>query len=385
MAVLYQRGAFASDPACVLFCSGGLLLGAISPLGAWGPARPVCGGRGEMPLSSRVSGSARATSVSGRTREGLGANGFGHARIVEIQRARILSGMFEIMCERGAGNVSVAHVVERSGVSRRTFYEIFADREDCFLAAFEQALSFARERVLPAYFSEKDWCGRIRAALVAFLSFIDDEPSIGRLLVVESLAGGPQTLERRGEAIARITSAIDAGRGEARAGLPVSLTAEGLVGGVLAVIQSRLVDRDHGPLVELSNALMGMIVLPYLGVAAARREFDRPVQVSASRERDTPLLRDPFTDTGMRLTYRTVMVLLAVAEHPRASNRLIGETAGVPDQGQMSKLLARLQRVGLISNTGLGPGLGAPNAWSLTEKGRAMREAIDTQRGSPQL
>lgn len=285
--------------------------------------------------------------------------------------------MFDVASERGAANVTIAHVVERSGVSRRTFYELFEDREDCFLAAFEQALGFAGGRVLPAYRSEERWRERIRAALGALLAFLEEEPVIGRLLIVESLSGGQSTLERRRQLIVRITGAIDEGREEMKAAAPPPLTAEGIVGGVLAVIQSHLIEADGGSLLELLNPLMSMTVLPYLGATVARRELDRPVPESQGRgEHGEPLLSDPFKDAGMRLTYRTVRALMAIVDHPGASNRTIGQDAGIDDQGQISKLLGRLQRIGLVSNTGLGPGQGAPNAWTLTDKGRQVVHTI---------
>ena len=104
-------------------------------------------------------------------------------RLGELQRARILSATFEVVCERGVQNMSVAQVVDRSGVSRRTFYEHFTDREDCYLTAFEQALARASERVLLAYRAESSWRERIRAGLIALLSFLDEEPRMGRVLV----------------------------------------------------------------------------------------------------------------------------------------------------------------------------------------------------------
>lgn len=284
--------------------------------------------------------------------------------------------MFDVAAEHGAGNVSVAHVVERSGVSRRTFYEQFTDREDCLVAAVEQAHSYASERVLPVYEAGETWRERIRAGLVELLALFDEQPVIGRLLVVESLASGSRTIERRDEVLAAVTRAIDAGRGEAKAASPPPLTAEGVVGGVLSVIQSRLIAKRREPLVELVNPLMSMIVLPYLGSAAAKRELDTPVVSSMPRNTTAMFSADPFKDAGMRLTYRTVRVLLAIAESPGASNRLIGETAGMTDQGQTSKLLSRLKRIGLISNTGLGPGTGGPNSWALTEKGARIAEGI---------
>jgi DNA-binding MarR family transcriptional regulator len=151
---------------------------------------------------------------------------------------------------------------------------------------------------------------------------------------------------------------------------------------VLTVIQTRLLEGNHSEgahresLIVLTNELMAMIVLPYFGPAGHRRELGRPAPMSESVPRDGVSLPDPFKDAGLRLTYRTVLVLTAIAERPGASNRLIGDAAGISDQGQISKLLGRLQRAGLLSNTGLGPGQGAPNVWALTESGRRVASTI---------
>jgi DNA-binding MarR family transcriptional regulator len=224
------------------------------------------------------------------------------------------------------------------------------------------------------------------------------------MLVCESQASGPRVNERRAEVLARLTRIVDQGRTltgtpkgrgagkEGKAQNVSSLAAEGTVGGVLAVIQARLFAEEHTqrahtqrarggePLILLSNELMSMIVLPYLGPAAARRELDRPLPVPVSAPREDALISDPFKDAGMRLTYRTVRVLMAIAQlggrEPGPSNRQIGETAGIADQGQISKLLARLKRIGLITNTGIHPGKGAPNSWALTEKGQRIAQSI---------
>jgi AcrR family transcriptional regulator len=317
-----------------------------------------------------------ARSARGR----VAANGSAHARIVEIQRARILAATVDVVCERGAGSVSVTDIVEHSGVSRRTFYEAFSDRDDCFLAAFEEALAAAHEAVMPAYLAESKWHERIRAGLVALLCFLDEEPKTARLLVCEPLAGDPKMLGRREQALALLTSVVDGGRVHATGTVDLpALTAESLVGGVLSVIHTRL-RAAREPLSELTNQLMSMIVLPYLGPTAARRELERPLPVPVRGGREATSLSDPFKDAGMRITYRTVRVLSAVAELSEQgvgrSNRLVGKRAGISDQGQVSKLLGRLQRIGLISNTGLGPGLGAPNEWSLTAKGQELTAGI---------
>lgn len=300
-------------------------------------------------------------------------------QIAGVQRARVLSAMVEECCERGAGNVSVAHVVKRSGISRRTFYQMFGDRQDCFAASFEQALALATERVAGAYDRRAPWRERIRSGLVALLSFLDEEPRLGRVLIVESLSGGPTVAARRGEVVAKLARLVDEGRLGAKSESGLSaLTSEGIVGAVLGVLQARLADADHEPLLGLASELTSMTVLPYLGASAARRELERPVPIveRAQRGGPQPLLSDPFKEAGKRLTYRTAQVLMATADHPGASNRMIGQLAKIADQGQVSKLLRRLARIGLVSNSGLGPGNGAPNAWTLTPTGEQVVSSI---------
>src|SRR3984957_1874341 len=161
----------------------------------------------------------------------------GPARVLEIQRSRILAAMVEECAARGAANVSVAHVVSRAGISRRTFYEIFTDREDCFLAAFDEGLARASRYMLDGYDPSVGWVERIRRILGGLLAFLDADPGTGELLVVGSLGAGPETLERRRRVLAQAIATVDEGRNQTDAGkeLP-SITAEGIVGGVLSVL-----------------------------------------------------------------------------------------------------------------------------------------------------
>ena len=284
--------------------------------------------------------------------------------------------MAEVCAERGAANVTVAHVVERAGVSRRTFYELFTDREDCFLAAFDEGLARIAARVLPAWHGGGSWRGRIRASLIELLLFLDNDPVTGRLVIVDTLGAGHRALERRGHVLAQVISAVDEGRRESKRGDgPPPLTVEGVLGGVLSVLYTRLAEGSPLRFVELAGPLMSMIVLPYMGAGAARRELERPLPPPDTTGPRLP--GDPLRDLGMRLTYRTVRVLLSVAARPGSSNRQIGVASGVTDQGQISKLLSRLERFGLIENTGLAPGQGAPNAWTLTEKGSHVEQLMN--------
>jgi AcrR family transcriptional regulator/DNA-binding MarR family transcriptional regulator len=343
-------------------------------------------GRGAGRGQERARGAPRAGGGKGARERGQvasQADGGGkgvlpRSRVSEIQRARMLHAMAEVAAQEGAQNASVARVVARSGVSRRTFYDLFEDREDCFLAAFEDALGRVSARALPAYGGAGVWQGRVRAALLAILVFFQEEPDLGRLLVVESLTAGPRAVGRRAQLVGVLVDAVREGEGEAKRGHgQPALSAEGVVGAVLSVVHARLQRGETDALTSLVNPLMGMIVLPYLGPAAARRESERPMPVLPPRPQQRR--GDPLRDLDMRLTYRTVRVLVAIASTPGASNRQVAEAAGIADQGQISKLLLRLQNLGLIRNVGEGPTRGEPNAWRLTPKGNDVERTIHEQ------
>ena len=128
------------------------------------------------------------------------------------------------------------------------------------------------------------------------------------------------------------------------------MTGEGVVGAVLSVLHTRLSEPRAAPLTGLLGELMSVIVMPYLGQTEAQRELDRPAP--KIKTNNAPAHRDPLDGLEMRITYRTVRVLMTIAASPGASNRGIASEAGIADQGQVSKLLARLEHLGLIENTG---------------------------------
>jgi AcrR family transcriptional regulator len=303
------------------------------------------------------------------------------AHVSGMQRRRLLLAVVELVAEEGLEGASVGRVCKRAGVSRRTFYELFDDREACFLAAFDAAVERVSESVLLACGHESKWSARVRVGLTALLGCFDSEPGLARVCVVETLRGGGEVSERRKRVLDVLTVVIDEGRSESkRANMLPPLTAQGIVGGALSVIHAHLLAHPQTragecrPLLELVNPLMGMIVYPYLGAAAASRELERPTP-------DTPgmpahSLNDPFRDLPIRFTYRTALVLATIATDPGASNRSIAEASGIEDEGQMSRLLRRLQRAGLTENHSDGQPKGEPNAWALTERGQAVHAAL---------
>jgi AcrR family transcriptional regulator len=301
-----------------------------------------------------------------------------HGRVeLDLERERVAEIQRALTRERGAERVTVAHVVGRAGVSRRTFYELFEDREACLLEALDDALRRIEDAVLPAYRRERGWSSRIGAALTAMLEYFDAHPATAALCVVDSLAAGPEALERRAGVVDALVGAVDRGRREAEAPAGLNrIVAEGVVGAVLGVLYTRLREPAAKPLLALRGQLMSMIVLPYLGPEAAAAELARRMPRA---RRPARTQEDPLKRLDMRLTYRTMRVLSAVAAQPGLNNRQIARAAGVADQGQMSKLLTRLEGLGLIANGGESLVRGEPNIWRLTRRGEELEQAIRTR------
>jgi AcrR family transcriptional regulator len=304
---------------------------------------------------------------------------------VEIQRARLLSAATVVVDERGYAHATVAHITRRARVSRRTFYELFEDREACILALLERTLEEVRGELDAARLGPLQWRERVRGGLAVILAFLDREPGLARVCVVQSARGGPALLERRELLLAQLAAVLDEGsRVGSRGGQCTALTAEGLVGAAFTIVYTRLLRSEAEPLGGLLGELMAMIVLPYYGPAAARREQARLAPTAATgvnnvrgAHAQVRAPHDPLQGLEMRMTYRTARVLAGVGEHPGASNRRVSEYAEIHDQGQVSKLLARLERLGLVLNAGAGSQVkGESNAWTLTTRGELVAQSI---------
>ena len=327
-----------------------------------------------------------AIGVRRRARAAGRAAGEPGARVAEIQRSRLLAAGVRAVDELGWANTTVADVVARSRISRRTFYETFANRDECLAAVLEDILGVIGGELAGAGLGGLGWRERVRTGLWVILGFFDREPVLARVCVVGALSGSPVVLARREEVLGRLVAVVDEGRGGARAVGCTRLTAEGLVGAAFGIVYARLLRGQRRPLTELLGELMGMIVLPYLGAAAARREQARPAPPAVTpRTAQRPVwparvVADPLESVPMRLTYRTSRVLEGVAElvarGSNPSNREVGDFAGIQDAGQVSKLLRRLERLGLLANSGLGHARGEPNAWRLTVQGELVARSI---------
>jgi AcrR family transcriptional regulator len=270
-------------------------------------------------------------------------------------------------------------VATRSGVQERVFFEDFGDERACLRAVFEKGLERLSRTVGEAAGREGCWLDRLRAGLVAFLGFLDDEPAWGRLLILDrSVTDAMVGLGSQLRVLSVLTSLLDNGAPQpTRELIEPMLTSEFVVGGAISVIRSQMLKDDGAVLVELAPALMSFIVRPFLGQAAAQAELSG----ARACDQSTPRITLP-----VRTTHRTVAVLRAIAQAPRSSNRQIADIAGLADEGQTSKLLARLCERGVIENLGRGQSFGEPNAWLLTSYGqRVLRRVDSTPDGEPRV
>jgi hypothetical protein len=296
-------------------------------------------------------------------------------------------------------------VVTRAGVTENDFREIFATVEDCYRAAFEQGLARLSRTVTTAADRQDGWLDRVRAGLVALLGFCDDHRSWASVLLLEApISAGVifDCTQQLHHVLARLLDHHQPAEIPAGPPLPTPpLTCELIAGGVFSAIRASMLTDDGGRLVELTPSLMAFIVAPYLGQAGARAELEGRPSSAGDRTalEATPSLpgapvgsTDQLSCSGqlarvqaitqasrlpIRATHRTRLVLRAIARTPYSNNREIAGAAGLADEGQTSKLLARLQRQGVIENVGIGATRGEPNAWLLTASGRRAVAVID--------
>jgi AcrR family transcriptional regulator len=196
-----------------------------------------------------------------------------------VQRERLLAAMLRATNELTYREVSVQDVLERAGVSRPTFYEHFENKEDCFLSAFDAAATRLRERLASVAQDAAGWRGRLRAALGELVRVVVDDPDAAISLIVDARAACPAALQRRDELLDGFAACLDAEvRSQAAPGAaPSAIAAAGIVGGIEALLYSRLYRGETEGLESLLPSLMYFAVLPYGGHEAASEELAAPV------------------------------------------------------------------------------------------------------------
>jgi AcrR family transcriptional regulator len=129
-------------------------------------------------------------------------------------RARLGRGAVEIAGEVGYTGLTVARLLERVEISRKRFYGVFADKEECYLQGEREVLAWLEVELRAPCEKEEDWRAALEASLRRLAAFLESEPLVARGVLVESRIAGGEALELHFEVLERLSRAVDAARRE---------------------------------------------------------------------------------------------------------------------------------------------------------------------------
>ncbi|HET8813796.1 MAG TPA: TetR/AcrR family transcriptional regulator [Solirubrobacterales bacterium] len=201
-----------------------------------------------------------------------GRHGLPREFVSHNQRERLIAGLAEAVAENGYAGTTIAHITRHAAVSRRTFYEHFNSKDECFIAAYDTVMVELRQRVDDAFGQQEEWPRAVQAGIGAMLEFFTAEPHLARLSMVEALVAGPVVVERYDAAIQSLVPYFQAGREGRSAAVLAGLsptTEEALVGGMVSLISRRIFADRTDELESLLPDLVEFTLTPYLGSAEA--------------------------------------------------------------------------------------------------------------------
>jgi AcrR family transcriptional regulator len=191
----------------------------------------------------RQRGTRGGTAARANGRRGLprGPQALPRAEVAAHQRERLVEAMVQAANEKGVAATTISDLVARAGISRRTFYEHFENKEACLLATYDTFVEIETRRLAAAAPDAEEWTERLRATLRAAFGRIAERPDAARLLVVEMGASGAVGMERWADGAARLERFI--GEGFERAEEPGTLpdpVARAVVGALRKITYTRV-------------------------------------------------------------------------------------------------------------------------------------------------
>jgi AcrR family transcriptional regulator len=193
-----------------------------------------------------------------------GTHGLDRDVVAASQRTRLLEAVGRAVAEKGYAAATIDDVVRGAGVSKKTFYEHFTDKEQCFMAAYEVAAEQLFERVRDAHAGQGDWLERTRAGIGAYLRWLAAEPALARVFLIEVAAAGPRAAECRERLRDRYARLLERQHGGRADELPIEVF-QALVAAVDDLVVRRIRQASAQSLAELEPTLL------YLHVALLAR------------------------------------------------------------------------------------------------------------------
>lgn len=199
-----------------------------------------------------------------------GRHGLSREAVERSQRERLLDAAAQVTAARGYEATTVADIIAEAGVGRETFYELFEDRRDCVLAAHQELLDDLVRHVRAAYEGPGEWVERCRATLRALLEWFAADPALGRFLLVELAAVGPEFHAIFKAGFDRFVATIDAGLDDdLRDSQPLPATSLA-VGAAISRVYGEVAAGRTSQLPTLLPQLTYETLVPFLGEPAAR-------------------------------------------------------------------------------------------------------------------
>jgi len=255
-----------------------------------------------------------------------GPSGMEREEVARNQRARLYGAMIESIAQRGYQATTVAHVIGLAGVSRRAFYELFSNKEHCFLATYDIVVARARKHVLDAWVGERGWANRLHAACKALLDDAAESPRGPRLVLVDALGIGPKSRERMQLASLTFERLVTGAFQMAPDGVGFPrLISRGIVGGVRHVVFTRMLEQRERELYALTDEVLDWIE-SYRTPAVARLG----VLVPANTPRQPPVPAAFLARDDRRARVLSSIVHLTLDEgYPGLTDPQIAQFAGV--------------------------------------------------------
>ena len=201
-----------------------------------------------------------------------GRHGLSREFVAQNQRERLLVAIAEVLDEAGYDKTTVSSIGSQARVSKSDFYRHFGSKDDCFLAAYDDAVEQLRGEVLEACAGHREWADGVCAGIASALAWFAAEPARANLLLVEGLRAGPAVYDRFLLAVQSFVPYLRDGAPEgASGGRPPEPADEAVVGGIASLLGRRVLAGEAEGLEQFFPDVAEFALTPYLGAAEARR------------------------------------------------------------------------------------------------------------------
>jgi AcrR family transcriptional regulator len=207
--------------------------------------------------------------IAGSDRLPPGRHGLPRVFVAENQRERLLNGVVEAVAEHGYNATTIAKITAAAKISRRTFYEYFEGKEDCFAAAYEMIEAHVLDSMLAAPGAGEEWPERVRVRLAALLDVLSRDAAVARCFLIEPLAAGGEPASRYREATQLLAATLRPEPPPSE--LDMEVRDQALIGGIVTLIVRRLNSGGAQRLPELLPDLTELSLAPYLSREEAKR------------------------------------------------------------------------------------------------------------------